>query len=251
MSTPTTEIGFSYEYAVDVNLALPGQPDNWQNIRFISAVDPQVTSVTQDGATYDDNGAPHPIKTSESWTLGFTVQAHRLPDGTYLPELERILALAGPEAVGNAASGVFRWYDDPVGAEPNPDEAYQGTGTVAVTRQNTGNDQIGGWTVTVTGQGRRQRIANPSTASSGAVPTIASVQPSGAAAAELVTITGTGFGSVTGAAGVKFGSANAADYEVVSGTKIVASLPAGSAGSAPVTVTSPSGASTPAAYTRA
>ncbi len=166
MSTPAveTELGFSYEYTVDINVGTKAAPV-WQQVRFSSAIDPQVTSVTQDGATYDDNGAPHPIKTSESWTLGFTVQLHRLPDtGLYLPEVEKLLELAGPESVGNAAAGQFRWYDDPAsGAVPNPGEAFEGDGTVAVTRQNTGNDQIAGLTVTVTGQGRRRKIANPVT----------------------------------------------------------------------------------------
>jgi hypothetical protein len=161
----TTELGFSYEHAVDINLGTTAAPV-WQPVRFASAIDPQVTAVTQDGATYDDNGAPHPIKTSESWTLGCTIQLHRLTSGLFLPEVEKLLELAGPEAVGNAASGHFRWYDDPVDHEPNPNEAYEGRGTVAITRQNTGNDQIGGLTVTITGQGRRKRITNPSTAES-------------------------------------------------------------------------------------
>jgi len=247
----TTELGFSYEYAVDINLGTTAEPD-WRFIRFSSAIDPQVTSVTQDGATYDDDGAPHPIKTSESWTLGLTVQLHRQADGTFLPEVEKLLALAGPEAVGNAATGHFRWYDDPTGWEPNPDEAYEGRGTVAVTRQNTGNDQIAGLTVTVTGQGRRTRISNPSTATSGATPALVSALPSGAAASAQITITGSGFTGVTGAAGVKVGATNATSYVVVSGTKIVAVVPAGTAGSAPITVTHPTnGASAPLAYTRA
>lgn len=246
----TTELGFSYEYALDVNLGTPEAP-NWQPIRFVSALDPQVSSVTQDGATYDDNGAPHPVKTSESWTVGGTVQLHRKTDGTYLPEVEKLLDLAGPEAVGNSAAGHFRWYDDPTGWEPNPDEAYEGRGTVAVTRQNTGNDQIAGLTFTITGQGRRTRISNPSTASAGTAPALATALPSGAAQGALVTITGSGFTGVTGATGVRFGGTNATSYVVVNGSKIVAVMPAGSAGSAPVTVTHPTtGVSAPLAYTR-
>ena len=157
MSIPATEFGFSYEYAVDVQTAA----DTWQTIRFISAVDPQVTPVTEDAATYDDNGAPNSVKLSESWTLGFTIQQHRNTDGTYLPEVEAIMALTEPGAVGNAATGTFRWYDDPSDGTPNPDEAFEGDGTVAVTRGNTGNSGIGSWSVTVTGQGRRRKIPNP------------------------------------------------------------------------------------------
>lgn len=80
------------------------------------------------------------------------------------------------------------------------------------------------------------------------VPTIVSVTPSGAAAAQLVTIIGDYF---TGTTGVTFGGVAAADFEIVSATEIVASLPAGSAGSAVVIVTNAAGASTAKAYTRA
>lgn len=80
------------------------------------------------------------------------------------------------------------------------------------------------------------------------VPTIATVLPSGAAVAELVTITGDFF---TGTTGVTIGGTAATDYELVSATKIVASLPAGAAGSAPVIVTNAAGASAGKAYTRA
>ncbi|WDO07643.1 IPT/TIG domain-containing protein [Streptomyces murinus] len=55
-----------------------------------------------------------------------------------------------------------------------------------------------------------------------------------------VVITGTG---LTGATAVRFGSLNAASYSVSSATQITAVTPAGSAGSVPVTVTSPSGTS--------
>lgn len=163
MSTPApeTEYGFSYEYAVDINLGTLETPD-WQQIRFISAVDPQVTPVTQDAATYEDKGSPNQVKLSESWTLGFTVQVHRI-EGGFLPEVEKLLQLNGPDAVGNAATGHFRWYDNPAGAgaAPSDNDAFEGYGTVQVNRGQTGNDQIGVWQVTVTGQGRRIKITNP------------------------------------------------------------------------------------------
>lgn len=160
MSTPTTEFGFSYEYGVDVKTG----EDEWTPIRFISAVDPQTSPVTQDAATYDDLGAPNQVKTSESWTLSFTVQQHRVTAGTFLPEVEALLALAKPTATGNLATGTFRWYDKPASGTPHPDEAYEGDGTVQINRAQTGNDGIGSWSVTVTGQGRRRQLAtNPAT----------------------------------------------------------------------------------------
>lgn len=246
-----TEYGYSYEYAVDINTGTTETPA-WQTIRFSSAINPQVTEVFKDGATYDDEGAPHQIKTAESWTVSATIQAHRQSDGTFLPEVEALLAATRPDATGTAATREFRWYDDPVNQNPNPDEAYQGTGTVNMTRQNTGNDDLGGWAMTVTGQGRRTHIANPSTATSASgAPVLLSALPTAVAAGGLLTITGTGFTGVVGATGVKVGGVNATSYVVVSPTKIVATMPAGSGGSAPVIVTNGVGASAALAYTRA
>lgn len=84
----------------------------------------------------------------------------------------------------------------------------------------------------------------------GAVPTILSATPSGAAVTTLVTITGVRFTGVSGAAGVKFGATNATAYQVLSDTVIVASMPAGTAGAANITVTNGTGASTAFTYTR-
>lgn len=160
----TTDFGFSYEYGVDIDTGdTPGTPD-FTPIRFISAVDPQVTPVSKDAATYDDLGAPNEVKLAESWTLSFTVQQQRTTGGDYLPEVEALRALEAPDSVGNAATGTFRWYDKPAEGTPNPDDAYEGRATVAITRAPTGNDEIGGWAVTLTGRGRRTQIANPQSA---------------------------------------------------------------------------------------
>lgn len=88
--------------------------------------------------------------------------------------------------------------------------------------------------------------ANPA-----AVPRIDSVLPSGAAAGALVTIRGQGFTGTIPTTGVKFAAVNAASWIVVDDFTISAILPAGSAGSAPVTVTNAIGASSAFPYTRA
>lgn len=84
-------------------------------------------------------------------------------------------------------------------------------------------------------------------ATTASVATISSVLPSAAAATEMVTITGGGF---TGVTDVKFGSTSATDFVVVSTGVIVASMPAGSAGAANVTVVNGAGASSAFDYTR-
>lgn len=82
------------------------------------------------------------------------------------------------------------------------------------------------------------------------VPVVSSVvgQPDPAAAGQLVTIKGTRF---TGATAVSFGGVAASDFTVVDSTTIVATLPAGAAGSVPVVVTNAVGESAAFAYTRA
>jgi hypothetical protein len=62
-----------------------------------------------------------------------------------------------------------------------------------------------------------------------------------------VTITGAGF---LGATAVKFGADTAAEFTVVNGATILAVMPAGAAGAAPVMVTTPVGDSPAFAYTR-
>jgi hypothetical protein len=82
------------------------------------------------------------------------------------------------------------------------------------------------------------------------VPALTSVvgQPNPAAAGQLVTITGTRF---TGTTAVTFGGVAASDFTVVDSETIVATLPAGAAGSVPVVVTNAVGPSAALAYTRA
>lgn len=160
VTPPETEFGFAYEYALDINLGTELVP-NWQQIRFNSGIDPQVTTLTEDGATYDDKGSPHPVRTGESWIINTTIQQHRLSTGDYLPEVEALKALTEPDARGSAAVGHFRWYDNPASGEPNEDDAYEGRGTVQINRGQTGNTGIGAWSVTITGQGPRTQITNP------------------------------------------------------------------------------------------
>lgn len=84
-----------------------------------------------------------------------------------------------------------------------------------------------------------------------AAPTVTAVTPSGAAAGAMVKIVGTQFIGAVAVTGVKFGGVNATSFIVDDAFTIYATLPAGSAGSAPVIVTNATGASTAFAYTRA
>lgn len=156
-----TEYGFSYEYGVDIFIPDADGGGEWQTIRFPTAISFSASPVSATAATYDDLGAPNEAKLSESWTGSFSVQQHRLDDGSYLPEMEEILRMAGPDAVGKRAIGLFRWYDKPAEGKPNPADAFEGDAFVELERGETSNEGIGSWNVTLTGVGRRRPIENP------------------------------------------------------------------------------------------
>lgn len=94
-------------------------------------------------------------------------------------------------------------------------------------------------------------VGKPAITRPGSAPILTGATPSGAAAGAQVSITGSGFTGASGAAAVKFAAVNAASYVVVSDGLIVAVVPAGAAGAAAITVTTPSGTSTALPYTRA
>jgi hypothetical protein len=155
-TTEPTQYGFSYEYGVDIWLT-----DKWQPIRFISSVNPTVSPKEVDAATYDDNGADHPVRVGETPSLSFYVQMHRLASGNFLPEVEALLAATRPDAVGSLGVVKVRYYDKPVKGKPNSKEAYEMTATVSAERASTGNAELSGWNFTLNGQGARKGITNP------------------------------------------------------------------------------------------
>ena len=157
-TTEPTQYGFSYEYGVDI-----WNGSTWQPIRFISSVNPTVSPKEVDAATYDDNGADHPVRVGETPSLSFYVQMHRLATGKFLPEVETLLAATAPDAVGSLGVVKVRYYDKPVRGKPNAKEAYEIAATVSVERAATGNSELSGWNFTLNGQGARKTIVNPET----------------------------------------------------------------------------------------
>ena len=245
--TIATDLGLSYELDLDINLAGAGvRPENFQQVRFTSAIAPGNPPTMADAQTYDDEGAQNQVKIGEAGSLSFTVQHNRLPDGSFLPEMQAFLNAAKPGTRGNAAAVEVRVYDS-----KGADYAFQGIYSVDVTRAETGNAAIGSWAITLTAKGPVQVIENPATGEPVlANPVITSALPSAASEDDLLTIKGFGFTGVSGSTGVKIGATNATEYAVVGDNTIIAVVPAGSAGSAAITVTRGSDTSTPFPYTR-
>lgn len=244
-----TALGLSYEYGIDINLGTTAAPV-WQSVRRISGVQVTTTPKTQSAQTYDDFGADNADVVGSNTNLTFAVQANRSTStGLYLPEVEAMLLRARPSAKGESAVVEARWYHKPAVGTANPNDAGQGFFTVAKQRANTGSDgAVEVLNITLTGKGQAAEIANPFTGWDAAVPTISSATPSGAGAAELITVVGTGF---IGTTGVTIGGTAAAEFTVLGDSTLVASLPSGSAGSAAIIVTNAEGASSAFAYTRA
>lgn len=242
-----SEIGFSYELGVQVDVSAHGEEEKWIDVRFAKSLAPTQEAKTQDGATYDDKGADHPIKTGESWSLAMEVQQHRMEDGSYLPEIEALKARTEPDARGNQATAHIRWFDKPATGKPNPNDAYEGYGTVSITRSDTSVNGLGGWNITITGQGPRTRIRNPLAAPDPAAPKITGITPAGKKVGEEVTIAGSNF---TGVTAVRFGKTLATVFTVDNATNVKATIPTGTpAGAVKVRVYGPKGESNAFDYT--
>lgn len=241
--TPETEYGFSYEYGIDVDITPDNPEPTWQRIRFAKVIAPTAAPKEIDGQTYDDKGADHPIKLGESWELQVEVQQQRLENGFYLPEIEALMAACAPDATGAKATRRFRWYDKPAQGAPNPNDAFEGRGTVTMTRADTSTAGLGGWQFTVKGQGPRKKILNPLIDAT--KPTISGITPTGKRVGGMVKIAG---GGLTGATEVKFGAQKATEFQVT-GDSILAVIPTGASGAVDVTVKTPKGTSAAVQYT--
>ncbi|WP_377464783.1 phage tail tube protein [Populibacterium corticicola] len=244
--TVTTDLGLSYELDIDINLAGAGvRPEIWQQIRFTSAIAPAHAAVMADAQTYDDEGAQNQAKIGETGSVAFTIQAQRNPDGTFLPEVQAILDAAKPGTRGNAALVEVRYYDS-----NGADYAFQGVFSVDVARQTTGNQEIAGWSITLTSKGPIQVIENPVLSGGGtpaAAPIITSATPSGAGEGDQVKITGSGF---TGVTAVTVDGDPVEQYLTVGDNVLVIILPEGDPGDVPIIVTNATGPSQPFDYTR-
>lgn len=96
--------------------------------------------------------------------------------------------------------------------------------------------------------GKKFRWLHPALkASAVGAPTVTAATPASATATTNITITGTNFVDVTN---VTIGGTAATMFKVLSATSILATMPAGTAGSAPIVVTTLTGSSAGFAYTR-
>lgn len=239
-----TVLGKSFEHGLDVNLASFAAP-SWQPFRRISAWLPTYPPATSDVGTYDDFGNPNEAVTGRGFATSFTAQGNRsLATGLLLPELEATIAASKGTLEGAVLD--VRWYHKPEIGTPNPNDAGRAFCRVEANRQNPGNAEIEVYAITLTGQGGFTPIPNPFTGWAATPPAVTYVSPVGATDGTLLTITGSGFLTATSVTI----DGDPAEFEPVNGATIIALLPDGDAGTVPIIVTSPAGASPSYAFTR-
>lgn len=237
MAGNTTALARKFRVDVTSDLTLAG---GWVEVKGIYSLKPSVNPNLVDTSAYDTNGWDSFEITGNAWSLAESFW-RRTTTGVYDPGQELIRARQGQ--FGDSARVGVRWYDKNGGPE-----AFQGVAIIGWDRANDGVKDADAAQVTLTGDGILSTITNPGVAA--AAPVILAASPSGVAAGGQVQITGAGFTGTITTTGVKFAAVNATSWIVVSDNLIVAVMPAGSAGSAPITVTNAVGASTAFPYTR-
>ena len=221
--------GFRFEVSTDNS--------TWVRPKGLNNLNPKFDANLEDAGDYDSDGWGASEITLNNWSVA--VGMNRKADAG-VEDAGQALIRACLAQFGDGARLYVRWY-----RTDGIDEAWTGRAIVSVENANTGLKDIAAWNVTFTGDGLLTKITNPYSAS--LAPVVTSATPSGAAAGSQVTVKGQYF---TGASAVKFGAASATTYTVVSDSTVVVVMPAGTAGSAPVTVTNSTGVSNSLAYTR-
>lgn len=237
--------GNSYEWIMEVGAlpANPGDPIDYMLLPDITALQPNSSPTTTDGGTYANKGQANQITTGEGFTLNVNVKVVYDNDGNVIPAVALLIeaanALLDQDRAGDRVLAV-RYYHYRI-----PQFAWEFTADVSWTRANTGNTDLEYLQITVTAKGDRKVIANPALAG-GAVASLVSALPASAKAGDIVRVSGENLKGTTGA---KVGSATAT-FVLVGNTSAYVTIPAGDAGSAPITLTVNGTDTAPLAYTR-
>lgn len=227
--------GYRLEVSVDGTI-------NWTRVGGLNDLNDQITPNKVDSSNYESNGWASSEITMQSWSV--TAKYNRQANAGVEDAGSALIRQARGQ-FSDAARLYVRWYSTTLTSEPS----WFGRAIVEENKSKTGVADLNEFTAMFSGDGILATIANPFAPT--AVPTITSVTPSGAAAGGQVTISGTGFTGTVPTTGVKIGGVNATSWVVVSDQTIVAVVPAGTAGSAPVIVTNATGASAAFPYVRA
>lgn len=226
--------GNAYEFGLDVLMG-----SAWINIPDITALNPQSQPKTRSRTSYAAKGKARPNTHARDMNLAFNVEIVRDEAGQYQDELAYLLAKSQMLNEDNRVT--FRVFDQ-LGA----DYAWEGEFNLEHGRPSTGDEDAGWFSFTGGSYGGVVAIENP--VNDDAVPGLVSATPSGATATTRLMVTGV---NLTGATAVTIGGVTGTAITVHDDRHLSFTVPAGSAGSAPIIVTTPDGASVALPYTRA
>lgn len=159
---------------------------------------------------------------------------------------QQLARTAGEFQFGDATRLYVRWYD-----RFNPAEnGWSMRSVVDWSASKTAAADVEEITVTFSNDGAVTSITNP--VSTAVVPIILSVTstPAAQSVGGIIRIIGSHFTTPVATTGVKIGGVNATSWDFISDSLIDAVVPTGSAGSAPIIVTTAAGASSAFPYTR-
>lgn len=227
-----------HKWRLQINMGSLAVPD-WQNVIGLQEFADPITPTDQEDNDYDNEGWLGDTRTALKWAINAKISYRKNTATSIANPVHEKLRLASKQIDPEEGVIHLRWFDKTGGPQ-----AFEGYGLVTWTPD-------GGTTVDLE---RISLVIGPSATSPilvvitnpvGAtpVPVVAELEPATgpAAGGNHVTVTG---GHFTGATDVDFGANAATEFTVVSDTKIVATAPAGSAGTVAVTVTTGHGTST-------
>lgn len=145
---------------------LPGASDpeqagaTWLPVRGIQELTPSKDDNLEDDSDYDSDGWTSQTRTGQSWGLELSVARKQSGAGVtlaYDPGQELIRAAS--DQFGVDGTVWVRWFNRDGG-----DEAYQGRAQAGFTDNGGGVTALSTASITLTGNGKRERIENPATA---------------------------------------------------------------------------------------
>jgi hypothetical protein len=217
----------------------------YERLKGVYELNPIIEPRVQDDETYDDEGWLREATTGGQWRIELKFKHSTTADGVTLDPVQAFLRAKFLAAVTtDVASGEFgvMIYDN-----QGRTSGYEFEGRAYVkawARDNNATGDTEGISITLQGQGPVTPIANPVAS---LIPTVTSLVPATGddAGGNHVNIYGRHFkpGGVDGVTEVEFGATPATEWTVVSDSHIIASAPAGVAGTVQVSVTTSHGTS--------
>lgn len=143
------------KWKLDVDLSPAQDGTNFVAVRAITDFKPDVSVTTQDDSDYDGNGWGSDVKTQLKWSNVVKLARKRgQSSNAYDPGQEALKA--AHDVFGNAGTVLVRWYDRNGGPE-----AYQGFAQVQWSEDGGNTTALDTASVTLNGQGIRNKITNP------------------------------------------------------------------------------------------